>query len=50
MSVLTASRELADYFEATAAASGNPKASSNWVMSALSAKMNDLGVAITEIA
>jgi aspartyl-tRNA(Asn)/glutamyl-tRNA(Gln) amidotransferase subunit B len=49
-SVLTASRELADYFEATAAASGNPKASSNWVMGALSAKMNDLGVTITEVA
>jgi len=48
--VLTASRELADYFEATAAASGNPKASSNWVMGALSAKMNDLGVTITEVA
>ena len=49
-SVLTASRELADYFEATAVASGNPKASSNWVMGALSAKMNDLGVTITEVA
>jgi aspartyl-tRNA(Asn)/glutamyl-tRNA(Gln) amidotransferase subunit B len=49
-SVLTASRELADYFEATAAASGNPKASSNWVMGALSAKMNDLGVTIAEVA
>jgi aspartyl-tRNA(Asn)/glutamyl-tRNA(Gln) amidotransferase subunit B len=30
--VLTDSRALADYFEATAAASGNPKAASNWVM------------------
>jgi aspartyl-tRNA(Asn)/glutamyl-tRNA(Gln) amidotransferase subunit B len=49
-SVLTASRELADYFEATAAASGNPKASSNWVMGALSAKMNDLGITISEVA
>jgi aspartyl-tRNA(Asn)/glutamyl-tRNA(Gln) amidotransferase subunit B len=48
-SVLTASRELADYFEATAVASGNPKASSNWVMGALSAKMNDLGVTLTEV-
>jgi aspartyl-tRNA(Asn)/glutamyl-tRNA(Gln) amidotransferase subunit B len=47
--VLTASRELADYFEATAAASGNPKASSNWVMGALTAKMNDRGVAITDV-
>jgi aspartyl-tRNA(Asn)/glutamyl-tRNA(Gln) amidotransferase subunit B len=48
-SVLTSSRELADYFEATAAASGNAKASSNWVMGALSAKLNDLGISITEV-
>ncbi len=47
--VLTTSRELADYFEATAAASGNAKASSNWIMGALTAKMNDLGVAITDV-
>src|SRR4030095_1641254 len=47
--VLTASRELADYFEATAAASANAKASSNWVMGALSAKMNDLGLTIAEV-
>jgi aspartyl-tRNA(Asn)/glutamyl-tRNA(Gln) amidotransferase subunit B len=48
-SVLTASRELADYFEATAAASGNAKASSNWVMGALSAKMNELGVSVGDL-
>jgi aspartyl-tRNA(Asn)/glutamyl-tRNA(Gln) amidotransferase subunit B len=48
-SVLTSSRELADYFEATAAASGNAKASSNWIMGALSARLNDLGIAITEV-
>jgi aspartyl-tRNA(Asn)/glutamyl-tRNA(Gln) amidotransferase subunit B len=48
-SVLTTSRELADYFEATAAASGNAKASSNWVMGALTAKMNDTGVQIGEL-
>jgi aspartyl-tRNA(Asn)/glutamyl-tRNA(Gln) amidotransferase subunit B len=47
--VLTASRELADYFEATAAASGNAKASSNWVMGALSAKMNEHGVSVAEV-
>ncbi|MGH9307749.1 MAG: Asp-tRNA(Asn)/Glu-tRNA(Gln) amidotransferase subunit GatB [Vicinamibacterales bacterium] len=47
--VLTSSRELADYFEAAAAASGNAKASSNWVMGALTAKMNDTGVAITDV-
>jgi aspartyl-tRNA(Asn)/glutamyl-tRNA(Gln) amidotransferase subunit B len=48
-SVLTASRELADYFEATAAASGNAKASSNWVMGALSAKMNEQGVTVADV-
>jgi aspartyl-tRNA(Asn)/glutamyl-tRNA(Gln) amidotransferase subunit B len=48
--VLTTSRELADYFEATAAASRNPKASSNWVMGALTARMNDLGIGITQVA
>jgi aspartyl-tRNA(Asn)/glutamyl-tRNA(Gln) amidotransferase subunit B len=48
-SVLTTSREVADYFEATAAASGNPKAASNWIMGALSARMNDLGIAIADV-
>jgi aspartyl-tRNA(Asn)/glutamyl-tRNA(Gln) amidotransferase subunit B len=47
--VLTASRELADYFEKTAAASGNAKASSNWVMGALTAKMNDQGIGVSEV-
>jgi aspartyl-tRNA(Asn)/glutamyl-tRNA(Gln) amidotransferase subunit B len=47
--VLTASRELADYFERTAAASGNAKASSNWVMGALTAKMNERGIAIDAV-
>ena len=47
--VLTASRALADYFEATAAAAGNPKAASNWVMGALTAKMNDRGLSIEEV-
>jgi aspartyl-tRNA(Asn)/glutamyl-tRNA(Gln) amidotransferase subunit B len=47
--VLTASREVADYFEATALASGNAKASSNWVMGALTAKMNELGIAIADV-
>jgi len=48
-SVLTTSRALAAYFEATAAASGNAKASSNWVMGALTARMNDLGIAIEDV-
>ena len=47
--VLTTSRELGDFFEATAASSGNAKASSNWVMGALTAKMNDLGVSISGV-
>jgi aspartyl-tRNA(Asn)/glutamyl-tRNA(Gln) amidotransferase subunit B len=48
-SVLTTSAELADYFEATAAASGNPKASSNWVMGPVSAHLNDRGIGIREV-
>jgi aspartyl-tRNA(Asn)/glutamyl-tRNA(Gln) amidotransferase subunit B len=47
--VLTASRELADYFEATVAASGNAKASSNWIMGSLTSRMNDLGIGITDV-
>lgn len=45
--VLTASRELADYFEATVtAASGAAKPSANWVMGELTAALNrnDLGI------
>jgi aspartyl-tRNA(Asn)/glutamyl-tRNA(Gln) amidotransferase subunit B len=41
--VLTQSRELADYFEAVAAAAGNPKAASNWIMGELLRTMNDRG-------
>ena len=48
-SVLTTSSELAEYFEATAAASGNPKASSNWIMGALAGKMNDAGIGIADV-
>jgi len=39
--VLTQSMALADYYEAVAAASGNPKAASNWVMGELTRKMNE---------
>jgi len=39
--VLTQSMALADYFEAVAAGAGNPKAASNWVMGALTAKLNE---------
>ena len=44
--VLTSSRSLADYFEATAAASGNPKAASNWIMSESLRKVKETGVPI----
>ena len=48
--VLTQSPALADYFEATAAASGNPKAASNWIMGDLTRKMNELGVEVADVA
>ena len=37
--VLTADRELADYFEAAARESGNPKAASNWIMTEILAAL-----------
>jgi aspartyl-tRNA(Asn)/glutamyl-tRNA(Gln) amidotransferase subunit B len=43
---LTRSRALADYFEETARAAGNPKAASNWIMGELSRTLNDRGVSI----
>ena len=47
--VLTASRELADYYEAVvAAAGGQPKVAANWVMSELGGVLNARGVDITE--
>jgi aspartyl-tRNA(Asn)/glutamyl-tRNA(Gln) amidotransferase subunit B len=47
--VLTQSAELADYFEAVAAAAGNPKAASNWVMGELLRTMNERGSSITAV-
>ncbi len=38
--VLTASRELADYFEAVAGASGDAKLAANWVMGEVTAALN----------
>jgi aspartyl-tRNA(Asn)/glutamyl-tRNA(Gln) amidotransferase subunit B len=43
---LTRSRGMADYFEAAAAASHNPKAASNWIMGELSRTLNDRGLTI----
>jgi aspartyl-tRNA(Asn)/glutamyl-tRNA(Gln) amidotransferase subunit B len=39
--VLTQERALADYFEAAAAASGDPKSASNWVMTEVLRKLKD---------
>jgi aspartyl-tRNA(Asn)/glutamyl-tRNA(Gln) amidotransferase subunit B len=44
--VLTQSMALADYFERVAAASGNAKGASNWVMGALTGKLNETRVPI----
>jgi len=46
--VLTGSRELADYFEAVAAAAGDAKLSANWVMGELSGALNKAGLEITQ--
>ena len=44
--VLTASRDLGDYFEQVVAASGDAKLAANWMMSEVSASLNDSGVDI----
>jgi aspartyl-tRNA(Asn)/glutamyl-tRNA(Gln) amidotransferase subunit B len=46
--VLTATREMAEYYEAAAAAAGDPKAAANWVMGDLSGLLNAAGKDITE--
>jgi aspartyl-tRNA(Asn)/glutamyl-tRNA(Gln) amidotransferase subunit B len=47
--LLTQSRELADYFEAAARASGAPKAASNWVMGEVLRTMKERGWSIGEM-
>jgi aspartyl-tRNA(Asn)/glutamyl-tRNA(Gln) amidotransferase subunit B len=47
--LLTTSRTLADYFDAAAAAAGNPKGASNWIMGELSRKMKESGVGIEQV-
>jgi aspartyl-tRNA(Asn)/glutamyl-tRNA(Gln) amidotransferase subunit B len=47
--VLTQSMALADYFEQVAAASGNAKAASNWVMGELTRKLNDTKQTIEDV-
>ncbi|MBI2829186.1 MAG: Asp-tRNA(Asn)/Glu-tRNA(Gln) amidotransferase subunit GatB [Acidobacteria bacterium] len=47
--VLTQSSALADYFEQVAAAAGNSKAASNWVMGELLRTLNDRGKTIDDV-
>ena len=44
--VLTASRALADYFEAGVAAGGSAKATGNWIMGEITRSLNDNGISI----
>jgi len=48
-SLLTQSHALAAYFEATAAAAGNPKSASNWIMGELTRRMNDQSIGIDQV-
>ena len=45
---LTATRQLADFFDETAALSGDPKASSNWIMGDLSSLLNNEEIEIQD--
>jgi aspartyl-tRNA(Asn)/glutamyl-tRNA(Gln) amidotransferase subunit B len=47
--VLTQSAALADYFEATASASGNAKAASNWIMGEVLRTLKDRGQDIEQV-
>jgi aspartyl-tRNA(Asn)/glutamyl-tRNA(Gln) amidotransferase subunit B len=47
---LTRRRQLADYYEAAAAASRSPKAASNWIMGELSRLLKDQGLEIEQSA
>ncbi len=44
--VLTAERELADYYESVVAANSDAKVAANWVMGEVMARLNDAGVGI----
>jgi aspartyl-tRNA(Asn)/glutamyl-tRNA(Gln) amidotransferase subunit B len=48
-SLLTQSHALAAYFEATAAAAGNAKAASNWIMGDVTRKMNEETISIEQV-
>ena len=47
--LLTESRDLAEYFEATAAACGSPKGASNWVMGEVLRMVKERGVAVADL-
>ncbi|MCC7033910.1 MAG: Asp-tRNA(Asn)/Glu-tRNA(Gln) amidotransferase subunit GatB [Acidobacteria bacterium] len=47
--LLTQTRGLADYFEATATAAGSPKAASNWVMGEVLRTMKERDVAVEDV-
>jgi aspartyl-tRNA(Asn)/glutamyl-tRNA(Gln) amidotransferase subunit B len=47
--VLTGSRALADYFEATARAAGNPKAAANWVMTEVLRKVKEQKIEMEQV-
>ena len=46
--VLTATRELSEYFEKAAAAAGDPRAAANWVMGDLAAALKEAGKDIAD--
>jgi aspartyl-tRNA(Asn)/glutamyl-tRNA(Gln) amidotransferase subunit B len=48
--VLTADRDLADYFETVATACGDAKSASNWVMTEVARALNESGVRIASFA
>ncbi|HSC28364.1 MAG TPA: Asp-tRNA(Asn)/Glu-tRNA(Gln) amidotransferase subunit GatB, partial [Vicinamibacterales bacterium] len=48
--LLTESPAIASYFEAAAAAAGNPKAASNWIMGELTRKLHETGAGIERAA
>ncbi|MFH0916253.1 MAG: Asp-tRNA(Asn)/Glu-tRNA(Gln) amidotransferase subunit GatB [bacterium] len=48
--LLAANKPLGDYFEAVAAATGDPRLSANWVIGDLSAYLNAAGLEVTECA
>lgn len=47
--LLTQERDLADYFERVNQASGNPKASANWVMTEVLRNLNEAGSSIARV-